>query len=116
VNGKKIAFHRHLYQEWYGVTLRPNQVVHHVDGDPFNNDPLNLVAMTRSEHMRLHGLKDSRQRWMPAEDARLLSLRAQGMTIQQCSFVLGRSYSGTQARLAKLTPGFGDATEARKAA
>jgi hypothetical protein len=90
--------------------------VHHADGNPFNNDPTNLVAMTRSEHMRLHGLKDSKERWTPEEDTRLVSLRAAGITIQQCSFVLGRSYSGTQARLSKLSNRLSATTEVREAA
>lgn len=29
-------------------------IVHHVDGDPFNNHYDNLVVMSRSEHLKLH--------------------------------------------------------------
>lgn len=29
--------------------------VHHIDHDPGNNDPSNLVILTKSEHARLHG-------------------------------------------------------------
>jgi len=31
-----------------------NTVVHHIDGNKLNNDPLNLCLMTRSEHCKLH--------------------------------------------------------------
>jgi HNH endonuclease len=29
-------------------------IVHHLDGDPTNNDPDNLETMTQAEHARLH--------------------------------------------------------------
>ena len=32
-------------------------VVHHADGNSCNNDPKNLMVMTRSDHARLHGLE-----------------------------------------------------------
>lgn len=36
---------------------RYDVVVHHLDGDHTNNDPGNLVVMSRAEHSRLHMLK-----------------------------------------------------------
>ena len=30
------------------------KVVHHVDGDPLNDEPSNLAALTRAEHQRVH--------------------------------------------------------------
>jgi len=38
-------------------------IVHHIDGDGCNNDPTNLVCMSRAEHSRLHAL----QRWADPE-------------------------------------------------
>lgn len=32
----------------------PGHVIHHADLDPLNNDPGNLVCITRKEHARLH--------------------------------------------------------------
>ncbi len=34
--------------------LDPAIVVHHIDGDPLNNEPTNLAPMTRGEHTALH--------------------------------------------------------------
>jgi hypothetical protein len=34
--------------------LSPDAVVHHVDGNPSNNEPTNLVVMSRADHTTLH--------------------------------------------------------------
>lgn len=39
-----------------GRDLRPGEVVHHKDGNRYNNHPDNLEVMTDAEHHRLHGL------------------------------------------------------------
>lgn len=101
VDGKKKAFHRWLVEQREERTLKPNEIVHHLDYDQWNNDPDNLVVLTRAEHMRLHG-KDKKTRWTREEKERAVTLRAFGMTIQEVAWALNRSYSGTQAQLARL--------------
>lgn len=34
--------------------LHPNEVVHHLDLDKLNNDPENLIVLTRADHIKLH--------------------------------------------------------------
>jgi hypothetical protein len=41
-------------EQYLGRKLKSNEVVHHIDGDKFNNDLSNLQLMTREEHSRLH--------------------------------------------------------------
>jgi hypothetical protein len=48
--------HRVIAEQKLGRRLRRGEVVHHIDGDRFNNDPANLEVMTQAEHMREHGL------------------------------------------------------------
>ena len=57
-NGKLIDQHRLIMQGMLCRELRPDEVVHHKDGDPTNNQPCNLELMTRSEHSRLHAMED----------------------------------------------------------
>ena len=46
--------HRKIMKLKLGRELMPDEVVHHIDGNPYNNKPSNLAVMTRSEHSRLH--------------------------------------------------------------
>lgn len=57
--GKSVFEHRVVL---HTIDPRPDEdelVVHHVDGNRGNNDPSNLVWMTRDEHSRLHHLGDN---------------------------------------------------------
>jgi len=42
-----------------GRSLRPDECVHHIDGDRTNNDENNLALVTRSGHTRLHRFEDA---------------------------------------------------------
>jgi hypothetical protein len=46
-----------------------------------------------------------KKRWTREEQECALTLRDFGMTIQEVAWALGRSYSGTQLQLAKLSSG-----------
>lgn len=52
-NNKKEV-HRKIYEEYHNVKLTSNDIIHHIDGNKLNNNPNNLVCMTRAEHVRLH--------------------------------------------------------------
>lgn len=100
-DGKKIALHRLVVEEREGRKLSSDELVHHVDHDPLNNDPDNLVILTRAEHQRLHTLGVKKKRWSGEEIQRVHDLRAAGMTLQEISQVIGRPFSTTSRRLYK---------------
>jgi len=50
--GRRV--HTVAVEESIGRRLRPDEVVHHIDGDRFNNDLSNLRLMTRAAHASLH--------------------------------------------------------------
>lgn len=54
VNKKQVRLHRYLMEQCIGRSLSFNEIVHHKDGDIFNNDLSNLELITRAEHMRRH--------------------------------------------------------------
>jgi len=49
-----VRLHRLIAEQQQGRYLKPDEDVHHIDGNPFNNDPDNLQVMSRAEHTRLH--------------------------------------------------------------
>lgn len=54
VNGLKKLKHRYVMEKHLGRRLSEFEIVHHVDGDPSNNDIENLRIMSREEHNRHH--------------------------------------------------------------
>lgn len=60
-----VYLHRHVASEKLGRWLRPDEHVHHLDGDKSNNTPDNLVVMTSSEHSHQHHgtVVDATCRW-----------------------------------------------------
>lgn len=53
-NYKSTLNHRNIYQSYYNVVLRPNQPIHHIDGDKLNNSIENLYMTDSSEHTKIH--------------------------------------------------------------
>lgn len=53
--------HRVVAEQKIGRPLTFQDVVHHIDGNKLNNDPANLVVITRREHMAEHDIW--RKRW-----------------------------------------------------
>lgn len=51
--------HRVIAEQKLGRPLVAGEIVHHKDGDKWNNNPDNLEIMTQAEHVRIH----NRQRW-----------------------------------------------------
>lgn len=50
----KLYEHRLVMEEQLGRPLLSSEIVHHIDGKKSNNDPSNLMLMTRSTHIKEH--------------------------------------------------------------
>ena len=44
-----------IAEKFFNKKLMDDEIVHHIDGDQNNNDPMNLVIMKKSQHAKLHG-------------------------------------------------------------
>ena len=58
-NNKRFggSYPRILMAKKLGRPLKPNEDVHHIDGNPLNNDLTNLEVVTHGEHQRIHSIK-----------------------------------------------------------
>lgn len=59
-DGKLVAEHRKIMAAMLGRELRAHEHVHHLDGNPANNDPSNLSILSPGAHSRLHAQEDGR--------------------------------------------------------
>ena len=49
-------------EKMIGRSLKANEVVHHIDDNPFNNLSQNLRVLTKSQHSKLHNLSRARDK------------------------------------------------------
>jgi hypothetical protein len=58
-DGSKQLYSRCLMEAHLGKPLTYNEIVHHINGDPADDQVANLVVMSRAEHTAMH----SREWW-----------------------------------------------------
>lgn len=58
---EKKLLHREIYEQAYGP-IPTGWVVHHIDFDKLNNEPLNLIALPEEFHTQIHGTMRSERR------------------------------------------------------
>ena len=54
--------HRLIYEENFG-SIPEGFICHHIDGNKENNDPSNLMLLTKSNHHHLHSYGVNHPRW-----------------------------------------------------
>ncbi len=59
VNGKQYREHQYIATQALGRQLKKGEHVHHVDYNPRNNSPSNLVVCTNDYHRLLHARTDA---------------------------------------------------------
>jgi len=57
IDGKTKLLHRHIMEELLGRLLVPGEIVHHKNGDKYDNDPGNLEVLSAKEHSKHHNQK-----------------------------------------------------------
>lgn len=54
---KVVSYPKLLMENINGRKLRVDEEVHHIDGNPLNNEPSNLEIRIRGEHQKTHATK-----------------------------------------------------------
>ena len=54
INNKVILYHRYLYENYHKIKLSKHDIIHHIDGNKFNNEISNLKLTNRSDHLLEH--------------------------------------------------------------
>ena len=52
-----VSYPKFLYEKITGLKLGENETIHHIDGNPLNNDFINLEVILRSEHASKDALR-----------------------------------------------------------
>ena len=52
-----VSYPKYLIETSLGRRLEFHEIVHHIDGNTFNNNLSNLTVMTRTEHVKMHNTK-----------------------------------------------------------
>ena len=81
---KRTSIHRAVYR-YYRGEIPDGYIIHHIDGNPTNNDISNLQCLTNSEHRKIHHLM------MPAKNSVCINCgkkflyRSVGVSARFCS-------------------------------
>ena len=61
VDGEVV--YRTIAEQKIGRSLLPTEEIHHIDGNHMNNDPDNLMVLSKAEHSRIHASWKERDKY-----------------------------------------------------
>lgn len=86
VEGKEVYEHRMVVERGLGRKLESHEDVHHIDGNKLNNDPNNLVVLSKREHTIIHdrvGEKNNKAKLTGDQVIHLRKLHDQGLNYER---------------------------------
>ena len=68
INGKSVRQHRFIMEQYLKRKLRPQEAIHHKDGDGCNNNLDNLEVLPYNQHCKIESRKNRPAAKLSAED------------------------------------------------
>lgn len=96
-NGKSVGLHRVIMEKIIGRDLLPNEHVHHVNGDTFDNRPENLQIVDPETHgrlsMTLKGEQHGSSKLKQVDVKMIRQLQSEGYSIKRLALMFDVSES-----------------------
>jgi len=86
VAGRRVVEHRYVMEQKLGRALRPDEQIHHIDGNKLNNSVENLLLVSVHSHNSYHHSSHSKRLSL---GTKAKELRAQGMFPTEIAKLLG---------------------------
>lgn len=99
-----VLLHRVLMENSLGRLLKPNEVVHHKDGNKHNNTLSNLEVMSSKEHNILHSSKGRNVVELVCPECGKVFFREQRQIKKSSNTFCSRSCNGKYQRKLKWKP------------
>lgn len=94
-NGKLTYEHKEVMENYLGRSIEKDEVVHHIDGNPFNNNIDNLELLTRGVHTTCHfiGIKNPSSKLTESDVLKIRELYKNGYGCRKIAniFNIGKS-------------------------
>ena len=55
---RRVLEHRYVYEQYYNIKLKTEELLHHKDGNKLNNNVFNLHKMNFEDHSSMHNTKN----------------------------------------------------------
>lgn len=104
IDGRTVSEHRHIVEQALGRALRPDEVVHHKNGDRYDNRLENLEVLSHQAHSEHHNQKHPRVKTCAACGAEFEPHPTKRASKKTCSPACRSVHMSRVSSFRKLTP------------
>jgi len=97
-----VFYHRHVASVKLGRWITSDEHVHHIDGNKINNDPENLMILSRAEHTKLE--QNMKGNFLEETFCSMCGkeLKYGSLICEKCYYISKRKFDPTKEELEKI--------------